>query len=204
MTTRHLVRKARHFGNPEPLPDNYFDANAGALFWSEIPDPASVAGGQTLIMQRKKIELHGQLNLPTVLKENGFIYKAEYIEEAHDFYHRDAPVEFHVTRSYSVPSDSGGKAPSTTLLPLESLQPTVPGKWMLRVVSYVLDDHTPDKIQAARDALTKVKDELGPCGIQFKEIDRRHYDTQLAATRKSTSQAFGMAQQLAGTPGSAR
>ncbi|KAF3765607.1 hypothetical protein M406DRAFT_329495 [Cryphonectria parasitica EP155] len=200
MTTRHLVHKDRHFGKSEPIPDNYFSVNPGALFWSEIPDPASVAGGQSLIMQRKKIELYDQLNLPLILTENDFIYKGEHIEESHDIYHRDNPVEFHLVRCYRVPAmaDGGKNAPSTTLPAFDSLEMVSPGKWMLTVVSYVLDDHTPDKMQAARDALIKVKDDLAPCGITFKEIDRRHYDTQLAASRKPTSQALGMNQSLAG------
>lgn len=166
-----------------------------------MPDPASVAGGQGLIMQRKKIEIHDQLNLPTVLTENDFRFKSEAVEETHDIYHREAPVEFHLTRVYKLPT--GADKPAANLPPLESLQKVDPaGRWMLTVVAYVMDDQSPDKIKAARDALTQVWDDLTPCGIAFKQIDRKYYDTQLAAARKPVIQPFGQAQQMAGGSGS--
>lgn len=171
-----------------------------------MPDPPTVAGQQALILQRKKIELHDQLNLSTVLTENSFRYKAEHVEEAYDIYHRDDPVEFHLVRCYKVPAQTEGSShsPATRLPAFDSLEPVTPGKWMLTVVAYVTDEMTPDKIQAAREALSKVRDDLGPCGIVFKEIDRRHFDTQLAAARKPASQALGKTQSLVGTVGGAR
>lgn len=184
----------------EPSDANHFDVNPGALFWSEMPDPASVAGGQALIMQRKKIEIHDQLNLPTVLTENGFRFKAESIEETHDIYHREAPVEFHLSRTYKLPA--GADQPAATLPALESLPKVDPAcRWMLTVVAYVMDDQSPDRIKAARDALTQVWEDLTPCGITFRQIDRKYYDTQLAAMRKPPTQSFGQSQSLAGGSG---
>lgn len=172
----------------------------GALFWSEIPDPASIAGNQSLIMQRKKIEIHDQLNLPTVLKENDFHLKSEGIEERQDIYHREAPVEFHFVRFYK--AASGNPEPAATLPALESLPKVDPaGHWVLYVVSYVFDDQTPDNITAARDAVTKVVEDLAPCGIVFMQLERKAFDTQLAATRKPAVQSFGQSQTLAGSLG---
>ncbi|PSR99284.1 hypothetical protein BD289DRAFT_479651 [Coniella lustricola] len=208
VTTRYLVHKDGHFGKSEPLPDNYFNTNPGALFWSDMPDPATVSGQQTLVLQRQKIELHDQLNLSTVLTENSFVYKAEHVEEAYDIYHRDDPVEFHLVRCYRAPAQAAGAGrshgPAATLPALESLEHATPGKWMLTAVAYVTEDMTPDKIQAARDALFKVREDMGPCGIVFKEIDRRHFDTQIAAARKPMSQALGKTQSLVGPAGGAR
>lgn len=175
--------------------------NPGALFWSEIPDPASIAGGQALIMQRKKIELHEQLNLPTVLKENDFRFKSESIEESHDIYHREAPVEFHFTRAYRL--SHGAAQPLATMPPLDTLPKVLPGgQWMLKAVAYVFEDQSPDKIKAARDALSKVVEDLTSTGISFKQIERKYYDTQLAATRNPATQSFGQTQSLAGGSGS--
>lgn len=201
MNARFEVLPGRDFGNAEPTAANHFDVNPGALFWSEMPDPASVAGAQALIMQRKKIEIHDQINLPTVLLENDFRFKSEAIEETHDIYHREAPVEFHLTRVYKLPT--GADHPAATLPALESLQKVDPaGRWMLTVVAYVMDDQSPDRIKAARDALTQVWEDLTPCGITFKQIDRKYYDTQLAAARKPPTQSFGQTQSLAGVSGS--
>lgn len=208
VTARYELSQDRDFGLSEPIAPNHFNVNPGALFWSEIPDPASVAGGQSLIMQRKKIEIHDQLNLPVVLTENEFRFKSESIEETHDIYHRENPVEFHLVRYYKLPANADGAAraqPLPMLPALNALQKADPaGKWMLWAVAYVQDDQSPDKIKAARDALAKVRDDLTPCGIAFRAIDRKYHDTQLAATRKPTTQTLGMTQSLAGITGGSR
>lgn len=193
--------KDRDFENKEPLAANHFDVTPGALFWSEIPDPASIAGGQSLIMQRKKIEIHDQLNLPTVLKENDFHLKSEGIEERHDIYHREAPVEFHFIRFYKL--SSGKSEPAATMPSMESLSKVDPaGHWVLYVVSYVFEDQSPDNIKAARDAVNKVVEDLSACGIVFMQLDRKRFDTQLAAAPKPATQSFGQTQSLAGSSGS--
>lgn len=189
------------FGNKDPIPANHFDVNPGALFWTQLPDPVSIAGGQALILQRKKIEIHDQLNLPTVLQENDFRFQSEAIEERQDIYHREAPVEFHFTRYYKL-GTPGATEPCKTLPKLEHLTKVDPvGRWMLVVVAYVFEDQSPENIQAARDALTKVVDDLSPTGISFVRIDRKVYDTQLAATRNPAVQSFGQTQSLAGASG---
>lgn len=165
-----------------------------------MPDPSSVAGGQSLIMQRRKIEIHDQLNLPLVLSENDFRFKSEFVEETHDFYHRDAPVEFHLVRHFRLSPNPDGKQPLPTLPPFDDLQKVDPaGKWTLWAVAYVLDDQSsPEKIKAARDALTKIHDDLSSCGIVFRAVDRKHHDTSIAATRQPTTQMLGNTQQVGG------
>lgn len=208
VTTRHLLDKDRDFGNAEPTNPNHFNVKPGVLFWSQIPDPASVAGGQSLVLQRKKIELHDQLNLHTVLLENEFRLKTESIEESYDIYHREAPVEFHLVRYHKLPPQADGpdpKQPATTLPPFESLETRDPaGKWILWVSTYVFEDQSPDKIKEARDTLLKVRDDLNASGIQFRNIDRRFLDTQLVPTRQPETQTLGMSQSIAGITGAAR
>ncbi|CAN8104389.1 unnamed protein product [Discula destructiva] len=198
------VSKDRDFANVQPIAANHFDANPGALFWSEMPDPVSIAGGQGLILQRKKIEIHDQLNLPTVLTDNDFRFKSEVVEESHDIYHRESPVEFHLTRTYKLPSTGTGTGqPAATLPPLESLSMVEPGgRWMLKVVAYVFDDQSPDKIKEARDVLTKVVDDLTPVGFAFKSLDRKFFDTQAAVARAPAIQSFGQTQSIVGASGS--
>lgn len=157
-------------------------------------------------MQRKKIEIWDQLNLPTVLMENEFHVHAESIKETHDIYHRDNPVEFHLVRYYKIPAQSDSTNGSFSALPeFDSLQKADPaGKWMLFATVHVHDDQSPDRIKEARDTLLKVKGDLEPCGFSFKAIDRKYYDTQLAAPKKPTTQTLGMTQSLAGLSGGTR
>lgn len=178
-----------------------------------------MAGGQSLVLQRKKIELHDQLNLPIVLTENDFRLTTESIEESYDIYHREAPVEFHLIRSHKLPpqqpptttadgtsSSAAVKQPAPILPPFDTLTPHDPaGKWTLWVSTYVFEDQSPDKIKEARDALLKVRDELGSTGIQFRPIDRRFLDTQLVpAARQPETLTLGMSQSIAGITGAAR
>ncbi|KAG8164046.1 hypothetical protein KVR01_005964 [Diaporthe batatas] len=201
VTARYHVSRAADLAGPgapqqqqpKPLP-----ATPGALFWSEIPDPASVAGGQSLVMQRKKIEIWDQLNLPVVLADNDFRYRSQLVEESHDVYHRDDPLlEFSLVRHHTPPASSSAK-PSDPLPAFESLERVDPaGKWTLWVKYHVRDDGAPEKIKAARDALLKVRDELAPCGFDFKVLDRKVYDTQLVLQRKTpATQTLGLKQSL--------
>lgn len=194
VTARYQVSKAIDFGGgpqQRPLP-----ATPGALFWSEIPDPASVAGGQSLVMQRKKIEIWDQLNLPTVLAENEFRFRSQLVEESHDVYHRDDPLlEFSLVRHHTLPASASSSGPLPAFDTLERVDPA--GKWTLWVKYHVRDDGAPEKIKAARDALLKVRDELAPCGFDFKVLDRKVYDTQLMLQRKTpATQTLGLKQSL--------
>ncbi|KUI59404.1 hypothetical protein VP1G_06623 [Cytospora mali] len=180
-----ILKKQSYISHP-------LNARQGALFWAEIPDPASTAGGQSLILQRNKIEIWDQLNLPAVMADNGFRPKAETVEETHDIYHRDDPMlEFNLVRHYKLPSPKNPSAPekSSPLPDLDQLEKTDPaGKWILWARVHVLsDDKAPEKIKAARDTLARVRDELRGTGIEFRELDRRVHDTQLAG---SGSQAW--------------
>lgn len=199
VTARYQVSKAVDFGAEAGAPQQKsLAAMPGALFWSEIPDPASVAGGQSLVMQRKKIEIWDQLNLPTVLGENEFRYRAQLVEESHDVYHRDDPLlEFSLVRHHTLPASFQGP-PSGPLPAFDTLERVDPaGKWTLWVRYHVRDDGAPEKIKAARDALLKVRDELAPCGFDFKVLDRKVYDTQLMLQRKTpATQTLGLKQSL--------
>lgn len=189
------------------------NARPGALFWAEIPDPASTAGGQSLVLQRNKIEIWDQLNLPAVLADNGFRLKAESIEETHDVCHRDDPMlEFSLVRHHILPaakapspsgSDASAPAPApapATSLPasLDGLERTDPaGKWILWARVHVNSDEvSPERIKAARDTLARVRDELRGTGIDFKVLDRRVHDTQLAVRKGPTTQTLGRTQNL--------
>lgn len=196
VTARYQVSKATDFGGPGPHKN--LASSPGALFWSEIPDPASVAGGQSRVMQRKKVDIWDQLNLPQVLTENEFKYRAQIVEESHDVYHRDDPLlEFSLVRHYTLPASFQG-SPSGPLPAFDSLERVDPaGKWALWVRYHVRDDGAPEKIKAARDALLKVRDELAPCGFDFKVLDRKVYDTQLMLQRKTpATQTLGLKQSL--------
>lgn len=150
-------------------------------------------------MQRRKIEIHDQLNLPLVLGENDFRFKSESIEETYDFYHREAPVEFHLVRHYRLPQEPGGDKPMSTVPSFEDLEKVdAAGKWTLWAVAYVLDDQSPEKIKAARDALSKVHEDLSSAGIVFRAVDRKYHDTSIAATRQMTAQTLGNLQQVGG------
>lgn len=201
---------------PPSSPQSHpLNARDGALFWSEIPDPASTAGGQSLVLQRHKIEIWEQMNLPTVLAENGFRVKSESIEVTHDMYHRDdGSLEFNLVQYYMLhpgnspspstdPSSSSSPAgPSTAPLPdsidkLEKVDPA--GKWVLWARVHIIDDeHPPEKIKAARDTLLRMRDELRGTGIDFKIIDRRVHDTQVAVSRAPATQQLGRTQNLPG------
>ncbi|POS79143.1 hypothetical protein DHEL01_v202468 [Diaporthe helianthi] len=204
VTARYQVSKAIDFGGGGGGPgasqqQKPLTAMPGALFWCEIPDPASVAGGQSLVMQRKKIEIWDQLNLPAVLAENEFRYRSQLVEESHDVYHRDDPLlEFSLVRHHALPASFSAGRPSEPLPAFESLERVDPaGKWTLWVKYHVRDDGAPEKIKAARDALLKVRDELAPCGFDFKVLDRKVYDTQLMLQRKTPAmQTLGLKQSL--------
>lgn len=159
-----------------------------------------------MVMQRKKIEIWDQLNLPTVLNENDHHIRSETIKETYDIYHRENPVEFHLVRYYNIPKEGTHyTGPFSPLPSFESLQKADPaGKWMLFATIRVLDDQSPEKVKEARDLLLKIKADLEPCGFNFKAIDRKFYDTQLAAPKKPTTQTLGMTQSLAGISGGAR
>ncbi|ROW08603.1 hypothetical protein VPNG_06156 [Cytospora leucostoma] len=186
------------------------NARPGALFWAEIPDPASTAGGQSLVLQRSKIEIWDQLNLPAVLADNGFRLKAESVEETHDVYHRDDPMlEFNLVRHHTLPAantadtssggDASAPAPATSLpASLGDLERTDPaGKWILWARVHVNSDEvSPERIKAARDTLARVRDELRGTGIDFKVLDRRVHDTQLAVRKGPTTQTLGRTQNL--------
>lgn len=183
-----------------PITPNHFNVNPGALFWSEIPDPASIAGNQSLIMQRKKIEIHDQLKLQTVLADNEFRFKSEAIEETYDIYHREVDLlSFHLVRNYRLPPNvnpDGSRTPLPTLPSFDALEKQDPaGKWQLWAKAYVLDDQSPDKIKAARDALTKVRDDFGST-INFLTIDRKYHDTQITVPRQPATQTLGRTQPL--------
>jgi mediator of RNA polymerase II transcription subunit 18 len=200
VSARYQVSKAIDFGAEAGAPPQQkpLAATPGALFWSEIPDPASVAGGQSLVMQRKKIEIWDQLNLPSVLGDNEFRYRAQLVEESHDVYHRDDPLlEFSLVRHHTLPSSFQGP-PSGPLPAFDTLERVdAAGKWTLWVRYHVRDDGAPEKIKAARDALLKVRDELAPCGFDFKVLDRKVYDTQLMLQRKTpATQTLGLKQSL--------
>ncbi|KUI73955.1 hypothetical protein VM1G_09467 [Cytospora mali] len=208
-----LSRKA-DFGGESPAPapapappppqtqSRPLNARQGALFWAEIPDPASAAGGQSLILQRNKIEIWNQLNLPAVMADNGFRPKAETVEETHDIYHRDDPMlEFNLVRHYKLPSPAPSAPETTGPLPdpgqLEKTDPA--GKWILWAKVHVLsDDKAPEKIKAARDTLARVRDELRGTGIEFRVLDRRVHDTQLAVRKGPATQTLGRTQNLSG------
>ncbi|KAL1884010.1 hypothetical protein Daus18300_000119 [Diaporthe australafricana] len=193
VTTRYQLSKTSDFGGSGP--HKQLTSTPGALFWTEIPDPASVAGGQSLVMQRKKIEIWDQLNLPAVLSENEFRLRAQLVEEAHDIYHRDDPMlEFSLARQYTVPgSDASAALPAFDAL--DRVDPA--GKWTLWVKYHVHDDSAPEKIKAARDALLKARDDLAPCGFDFKVLDRKVFDTQLVLQRKMPAmQTLGLKQSL--------
>ncbi|KAJ0124766.1 rna polymerase ii mediator complex subunit [Diaporthe amygdali] len=197
VTVRYEVSKTSDFGGTGP--HKQLTTTPGALFWTEIPDPASVAGGQSLVMQRKKIEIWDQLNLPTVLNENDFRFKAQLVEETHDIYHRDDPLlEFSLVRHYTPPASFQGPA-SGPLPAFEELDKVdSAGKWTLWVRYHVHDDSAPEKIKAARDALLKARDDLAPCGFDFKVLDRKVFDTQLMLQRKTpATQTLGLKQSLA-------
>lgn len=150
-------------------------------------------------MQRRKIEVDDQLNLPMVLTENDFSFKSELVEESHDFYHREVrELSFHLVRHFRLPPNPAGKQPSLTPPPFDELQKVdAAGKWTLLAVFYVLDDQfSPEKTKAARDALTKVQDDLTSAGFVFRTVDRKCYDTSIAPARQSTTQAFGNTQQV--------
>lgn len=103
-----------------------------------------------------------------------------------------------MTRAYRLPPTGTGQ-PSATLPPLASLPKVDPaGRWMLTAVAYVFDDQSPEEIKKARDALINVVEDLTPCGITFKQIARKYYDTQIATARNSVAQSFGQTQSLAG------
>lgn len=230
--------------SPPPSAQSHpLNAREGALFWAEIPDPASTAGGQSLVLQRHKVEIWEQLNLPAVLADNGFRVRAESLEVTHDMYHRDDPMlEFNLVRHYLLPAPAPapaqtqtptptpaqptttttttatnphpdpvpgpapapGDAPSTAPLParpeddLERADPA--GRWVLWARVHVLgDDHSPDRIKAARDTLARVRDELRGTGVEFRVMDRRAHDTQIAVLRGPATQMLGKTQNLSGS-----
>lgn len=201
VTARYQVSKAADFGGQQQQQQHkQLGSTPGALFWSEIPDPASVAGGQSLVLQRKKVEIWDQLNLPAVLADNDFRYRAQVVEESHDVYHRDDPLlEFSLVRHHTVPATLADSGPHSGPLPaFDSLERVDPaGKWTLWVRYHVRDDGAPEKIKAARDALLKVRDDLAPCGFDFKVLDRKVFDTQLMLQRKTpATQTLGLKQSL--------
>jgi mediator of RNA polymerase II transcription subunit 18 len=189
------------------------NAKPGALFWAEIPDPASTAGGQSLVMQRNKIEIWEQLNLPAVLADNGFRVKAESVEETHDIYHRDDPtLEFNLVRHYRLPSpspDANANANAPMSIPMPAPLPARPdaleradpaGKWVLWARVHVLgDDKSPERVKAGRDTLARVRDELRAAGVEFRVLDRRVHDTQLAVLKGPAMQTLGKTQSLSGS-----
>lgn len=207
--------------SPSPTQSHPLNAREGALFWAEIPDPASTAGGQSLVLQRNKIEIWEQLNLPAVLADNGFRVKAESLEEAHDIYHRDDPMlEFNLVRHYKLPAQDPAPPPPSSSSPSSpppppaapSTAPLAPegidrldradpaGKWVLWARVHVLsDDHSPERIKAARDALARVRDELRGAGVDFRVLDRRVHDTQLAVRKGPATQTLGRTQNLSGS-----
>lgn len=199
VTARYQVSKAADFGGQgQQQQPKQLASTPGALFWSEIPDPVSVAGGQSLVLQRKKIEIRDQLGLPAVLGDNEFRYKAQVVEETHDVYHRDDPLlEFSLVRHYTPPASFQGP-PSGPLPAFDSLERVDPaGKWTLWARYHVHDDGAPEKIKAARDALLKARDDLAPCGFDFKVLDRKVFDTQLMLQRKTpATQTLGLKQSL--------
>ncbi|KAI3393424.1 hypothetical protein diail_4260 [Diaporthe ilicicola] len=201
VSARYQLSRASDFGGAGP--HRQLASAPGALFWAEVPDPASVAGGQSLVMQRKKIEIWGQLNLPVVLGENEFRLRGQLVEETHDIYHRDDPMlEFSLVRQYTAPasSSSSSQGPSAPLPAFDTLDKVDPaGKWTLWVRYHVHDDSAPEKIKAARDALLKARDDLAPCGFDFKVLDRKVFDTQLVLQRKTpATQTLGLKQSLGG------
>lgn len=198
MTTRYEVSKDRHFGNPVPIDANYFDVNPGALWWYQMPDPSSVAGGQSLILQRKLVEIPYQLNMPTVFANNNLVFKSECVEEVHDFYETPGSVEFHLVRHFRLPPNPAGRQPLTTLPPYDELEKVDPaGKWTLIANSYVMDNQSsPEKIKAARDALAKVQKDLSL--INWRVLDRKVFDTAIAPARQPITQTLGNTQQVGG------
>lgn len=199
--------------SPQSAQAHPLNAKPGALFWAEIPDPASTAGGQSLVLQRNKIEIWDQLNLPAVMADNSFRLKAESVEETHDMYHRDDPMlEFNLVRHYKLPSPSPSPssssstaataaAPSQEPLPpsLDQLERADPaGKWVLwaRVHVHSDDMSSPERVKAARDTLLRVRDELRGTGVDFRPVDRRAHDTQLAVRKGPATQMLGRTQNL--------
>lgn len=152
-------------------------------------------------MQRRKIEVDDQRNLPIVLAENEFRFKSELVEQSHDFYHREfRALSFHLVRHLRLPPNPAGNEPSLAPPPFDDLPKVDPaGKWTLLAVFYVLDEQfSPEKTKAARDRLTKVQEDLASAGIVFRPIDRKCYDASIAAARQVTTQSFGNTQQVGG------
>lgn len=172
-----------------------------------MPDPASVAGGQSLVLQRKMIEIPHQLNLHAVLSENHLALKSECVEETHDFYETPGSVEFHLVRHFRLPppnhdtATAGGRPqrqPLPTLPAYDELEKVDPaGKWTLVASAYVMDNQSsPEKIKAARDALAKVQKDLSV--IRWRALDRRVFDTSMAPARQPVTQTLGNTQQVGG------
>ncbi|RYP04389.1 hypothetical protein DL764_004483 [Monosporascus ibericus] len=151
------------------------DLNAvpGTLRWTDLPDPLR----DTLVIQRKKIEILDQPNLVTVMADNGHSFKNELIQEAFTFVREN--VEFVFSRMYHLPEPSPGR-PATALPAWSDLRPVDPAqKWVLNVKLNVAEDNQPDKLQKGNKELLAVKEELDKL-FDFKILDRRVLDTRIA------------------------
>ncbi|KAI1873747.1 uncharacterized protein JN550_003016 [Neoarthrinium moseri] len=170
----HEVLKDRDFGTGNAM---IWDNMPGTLRWAGFPDPEREK--DQVITYRKKIDIPDQKGLLTIMAGNGQGYKTELIQETYSFI-RDN-MEFIFSRYYHLPPSPEQSGPSTSLPAWSDLKPVDPArKWTFSVKRDVLEDGQPEKMKQASKGIAEVRAELDSM-FSFKAIDRRIFDTRIAA-----------------------
>lgn len=165
----------------------------GLLRWQDLPDPtssSSAAGILRLTTQRKKIDIPDTRNLPAILADNSYHFKAELVHESITFYNNG--TEYSLERMHRLPDATSApteQAPQGVPVPLTELpswdELRAPGlcmdpsgQWLLFVRRHVVEDTSPEKMKKALEQLDAARAQLTGA-FEFRAVDRRAHDTRI-------------------------